>query len=201
MRVFYITIAVGLAICFGSANAQKKTAKKSTDAPAYDDYDDDYDAAVGDASSAIDGKPPKKASAESSSTTTTAPVEEDDSTKGSHPFFKNRLKLRNRPSPHPAVKTRPTLPSFIKHPANIEDLGHDHPPEKKATQPPLPRPRRTTSRPHKFSSTFYRKKTPPKEQPKDEYDYEETSEDAPGPQPSSPKPSLVSRPLRPRGRQ
>ena len=107
---------MGLAICLGAADAQKKTTKKPTDAPAYDDYED-YDGAEDD-SPAADAKPAKKASAGSSTTTTATPVEEDDSGKGSHPFFKNRFKLRSRPSPHPAVKTKPTLPSFIKHPAS-----------------------------------------------------------------------------------
>ena len=108
---------MGLAICLGAADAQKKTTKKPSDVPAYDDYDD-YDGAEDDFPAA-DGKPAEKASAGSSTTTTTAaPVEEDDSAKDSHPFFKNRFKLRARPSPHPAVKTKPTLPSFIKHPAS-----------------------------------------------------------------------------------
>ncbi|XP_003747361.1 uncharacterized protein LOC100897460 [Galendromus occidentalis] len=188
MRVFHIIIVVSLAICLGTVNAQRKSSKKTTVAPAYDDYDD-YDAATEEDPST------KNASVEGPSTTP-GPVGEEAPAKGL--FSKNHFKVRSRPSPHPAVKTKPTLPSFIKHPANIADLGHEHPPEIKATEPPLPRPKATSPKPHRFSATLHRKKAPPKEQPKEDYEYEDANEDVSKPKPT---PSTISRPVRPRTRQ
>ncbi|OQR79422.1 hypothetical protein BIW11_05743 [Tropilaelaps mercedesae] len=181
-------------------NAQRSRAgakKAVTEAPTYDDYEE-YDQGsdetdkAGDDSKTVAGK---NSAAPSSSTAAPDDAEDDDS-KGTHSFFKNRLRLRTRPSPHPAVKAKPTLPSFIKHPANIEDLGHEHRSEPKPTQPPLPRPKPTTAKPHRFSSgTLRKKQTPPpaKEEPKDDYEDEEDE-----PAEKRPAASPAKKPLRPR---
>ncbi|XP_022671527.1 uncharacterized protein LOC111254685 [Varroa destructor] len=157
-----------------SAQRQKVSGKKATtENPAYDDYEE-YDQG-GDA--AADGANDKVAASAGPKSTSASPDKADsDDSAGAHGLLKHRLRLKNRPSPHPAVRPKPTLPSFIKHPANIEDLGHEKPHVQKPTEAPLPRPKATSAKPHRFSSTLRKKQTPAPA--KDDADYEYDDEPA-----------------------
>jgi len=131
----------------------KKTT--TTESPS---YDDDYDEQNQDYESDEEGGTKDAATKETkkpiSTTTTAKPAEEEheESPKGPHSFLRPRKRL-NRPSPHPAIRPKPTLPSFIKHPANF-----DHPEEnaQKApvaeTLPPRPRSAPTTPKPSRFAA-------------------------------------------------
>lgn len=114
-----LLVVCGAVLLASPTDAQRSKSKKTTtEAPAYDDYEE-YDQAADDGDKANEKAVTAGKNSAAPSSTTAAPEEADeDASKGTHSFFKNRLRLRTRPSPHPAVKAKPTLPSFIKHPAS-----------------------------------------------------------------------------------